>query len=296
MNQIQRFSASFTVVLLVGGLLFVHQSRRLDELRGHSESPALARRSNPSPTGSTPPVSTAPSSRPKLSDADTAAAFVKTFKEKLTSTIEPEAFSALLGNGGRFERICSVAKLTDAERAIVEKQLVQFDAENARLSLDSKLTPDARATALFALKTRRNEWLEAQLGKERAEAIKVSDQAKKRADAQERAALAVSLISGIARLSAAQKDELFKGLVERDLQPSQAEPMIEQQTYGKIEMEPPIPDLTEEAAKILTPDQLQASQRQLERSNLSLVQQQKLITKMMEAIQPALEDMLQSNP
>lgn len=296
MNQIQRFSASFAVVLLLGGLLFVHQSRQLDELRGHSESPALARRSNPSPNGSTPPGSTAPSSRPKPSDADTAAAFVKTFKEKLASTIEPEAFAAFLGNGGRFERICSVAKLTDDERAIVEKQLEQFDAENARLSLDSKLTPDARATALSALKMRRNEWLEAQLGKERAEAIKVSDQAQKRADAEERAALAVSRISGIARLSAAQRDELFKGLVERDLQPSQAEPMIEQQTYGKIEMEPPVPDLTEEAAKILTPDQLQASQRQLERSNLSLVQQQKLITKMMEAMQPALEEMLQSNP
>ncbi len=299
MKPIQRLSATSGIVLLLGVLMFTHQTQRLRELQKRSDLlAATARATDPSFDGSTPPESPMAASRKPCPapNPDLPGEFITRLKEKLVSSIKPEHLTGYLGDEGQFERIAATTNLSDEERAIVRQGLEPFDLQKARLYLDLGLTPAARARELAEVRRRKDEWLIAHLGKERSDAFFLSDQRHARALAEQQATVAISRLSHSLDLSDEQKDELHTGLVDRVLHPGPAGEMPDVGTFGIIQMEPPAPDVSEEVEKILTSGQRLIYQQQRENTRRNIAQRSQMLNAITESMQPALEELLQMTP
>ena len=266
MNQNLRFTASFTTILLLGVLAFTYQTRHLGGLQSRSSSHAAAV-SSPTPSSdqsTSQELSAAAMEKHSLAAATAAtvdpdADFMDTVNKKLVTLIKPEHYAKTLWDKEQLERIAAVVKLTDEEGVNLQKRLEQFDLAKASLFLNPNLTPAARASELAKAKQQKVDWFTTQLGKKRADEIILSSQLHERAATEEQASQAVSRMSDTLNLSEEQKEQLQAGLVERDLNPLTL-PMLVTKVYGTIQTEPPVPDISEDIEKILTPIQLQMYQ------------------------------------
>ncbi len=215
-------------------------------------------------------------------------------KTKLLASIKPDDLAEMLADGGDFLNIETAVTLTDEERTSIQQKLKQFNLKKAALFLNANLTPTARATELATAKRLKDEWLSAKLGKERANAVTLSDQARQRSSVEKRADEAILRMDYCLNLSAAQKDQLRAGLIERDLVPVTTEEMLIQKNNSNINMEPPVPDLSAEIEKILTPAQLKLHHQHNAAGAYNNIQQQNLVNSYMQAAQATVEEFLQN--
>ncbi len=269
MNHFFSFIASFTTIFLVGALDFVYQTRYLGGLQNRSDSHAAALSSSALSLDQSMSQELSAAVMEKQSPAvvtaltvDPVADYMETINKKLVTLVKPEQLAKILGDRKQLKRIAGVVKLTDEERVNVQNRLEQFELAKASLLLNSKLTPAARASELAKAKQQKDEWLSTQLGKQRADEIIRSNQRHEHAATEQRASLAISRMSEILNLSENQKMQLHAGFVERALNP-QTQPMLAAKVYGTIQTEPPVPDISEDAEKILTSAQWQVHQNQV---------------------------------
>lgn len=268
MNQNLRFTASFTTILLLGVLAFTYQTRHFGRLWSGSDSHAVAvRSSTPSLEQSTIQEMSAAALEKQASAAATDATvdpvvdFMDTINEKLVTLIKPEQLAKILGDREQLGRIAGVVKLNDEERVNLQKRLEQFELAKASLLLNPNLTPAARASELAKAKQQKDDWFSTQLGRIKSDEIIRSNHLHEHATTERRASLAISRMSDTLNLSEDQKEQLQVGLVERDLNPV-TQPMLAVKVFGTIQTEPPDPDISEDAEKILTPAQWQTYQIQ----------------------------------
>jgi hypothetical protein len=267
MNQNLRFTASFMTILLLGILAFIYQTRYLGGLQIQSNSQAAAVGSSASfleqsttKESSAATVKQSPAAA-TVATVDPVAVFMDTINEKLVTLVKPEQLAKILRNKTKLERVTAVVKLSDEERENIQKRLEQFDIANCSLLLNPNLTPAARASELAKARKQKDDWLSAQLGKKRSDEVTRASQFHENAATELRASLAVSRMSATLNLSDEQKKQLQAGLVERDLDPL-TQPMLSAKVFGTIQTEPPVPDISEDAEKILTPAQWQFHQTQ----------------------------------
>jgi len=303
----KHLSVTFAIVLLLGGLMSFHQTRRLTVLENRQGALAAATDTvNPprhevsqadlhvGPAGVRNPPALAAAQDP---EADPAAAFIEALKDKLKTSLKPEQVAGFLINEQAFESLALAAHLTAEERVSVQAGLKSYDLERAGLYLDRTLTTAARLEGLAEVKQRQEAWLAGQLGKDRYEAVLLSGKRNKRASAERMASAGVSRISSSVDLTEAQKAELHAGFLERSLNP--AIPRggeIAVIASSSIEMGPFAPDLSEDAEKILTPGQWQLYQGQMDASAKSMNRQGELMLGLMESLKPAFGELLESKP
>ena len=249
-------------------LAFTYQTRHLGRLRGRSVSHAVTVNSAAASLDQSTSKELSAAALKKQSYAaatdasvDPVADFMDTINEKLVTLIKPEQLAKILGDREQLERIAGVVKLTDEERINLQKRLEQFELAKASLLLNSNLTPATRANELANAKQQKDDWFSTQLGRMRSEEIIRSNQLHEHAATERRASLAVSRMNDTLNLSDDQKEQLQVGLVERDLNPV-TQPMLAVKIYGTIQTNPPDPDISEDAEKILTPAQWQTYQIQ----------------------------------
>ncbi|MES2659543.1 MAG: hypothetical protein V4689_13070 [Verrucomicrobiota bacterium] len=302
MNPVQRLSISFGAILLFGGLMFIYQTQRLGELERRAESRSAATMTDvppldggpaPDSPGAVPAVKSTPAA------TDPAGEFIGKLKEALATSLTEEQVIAFLNMGGKgaaFESLAATANLTKEERDTIRQGLEQYDQERAALYLNRGLAPAALTAGLAEVKRRQEEWLAAQLGKERYEAVLRSDEQDTRASAERRAEQSVSRISSAADLTEAQKDKLYAGFLELNLHPPKtAEDKLVVETFGNLEMGPSAPDLSGDAERILTPKQRQLYQLQREASAQNTAAQSEMIMGLMESLMPAVMGLLETD-
>jgi hypothetical protein len=299
MNPIQRLSISFGVILLLGGLMFVHQTKRLGDLE-RSRSAAAVTAVPPIDGGPAPESHDAvPAVKSPPAATDPAAEFIGKLKEALAASLTKDQVIAFLNTDRKwvaFESLAATANLTKAERDTIRRGLEAYDEERAALYLNRGLAPAALSAGLTQVKRRQEEWLGTQLGQERYEAVLRSDEQDARTSAEQRAAQSVSRISAAADLTEAQKDQLYAGFLELNLQPIQAaEDKLVVETFGNLEKGPFAPDLSEDVERILTPEQLQLYQLQRGASSQSTAAQGKMMNGLMKSVMPAVMGLLETD-
>lgn len=276
MNRNLRFTVSFTSILLLGVLAFTYQTRYLRVLQSRSDSHTAAvsssapsvnqftsQKSSAAMEKQSPPAAT-------VATVDPIADFMEAINEKLVTLIKPEQLAKFFGDKTQLERIATTVKLTDEEHVNVQKRLELFDLTKCSLLLNPNLTPAARANELAQAKQQKDQWLLTQLGKKRSAEVILANQLDENAATEQRALSAVSRMSETLNLSDPQKEQLQAGLVEHDLTP-QTQSMLAIRVYGTIQTEPPVPDISEDVEKILTPAQLKIYQT----PNVSILQDDK---------------------
>lgn len=302
MNPIQRLSISFGVILLLGGLMFVHQTKRLGDLeRSRSAAAVTAVTAVPPSDGGPAPESpgAVPAVKSPPAATDPAAEFIGKLKEALAASLTKDqviAFMSMERKGVAFESLAAAANLTKKERNTILKGLEPYDEQRAALYLNRGLAPAARSAGLAHVKLRQEEWLATQLGKERYEAVLRSEEQDARTSAERGAAKSVSRISAAADLTDAQKDQLYAGFLERNLHPTKAaEDKLVVGTFGNLEKGPFAPDLSGDVERILTPEQLQLYQLQREASAQSAAVQGKMVNGLMQSMMPAVMGLLETD-
>jgi hypothetical protein len=265
MNQNLRFIASFVTILLLGMLAFIYQTHYLGGLRSHSDSRAAVDASSASfleqsiRQESAAAMEKQSPAAAKVSPVDPVADFMETIDEKLVTLIKPEQLAKISGDRTQLERITEVVKLTDEERENIQKRLEQFEISKCSLLLNSNLTPATRASELVKAKKQKDDSLSAQLGKKRSDEVIRANQLHENTATELRPSLAVSRMATTLNLSDKQREQLQAGLVERDLNPS-TQSMLAARVHGTVQTEPPPPDISEDAEKILRPAQWQIYQ------------------------------------
>ncbi len=259
MNQNLRFTASFTTILLLGVMAFTYQTHYLGGLQSRSDSQTSAVSSFVSSLEQSTKQEGSAAAMEKQSPATAASVdpidvFMETINEKLVTLIKPEQLAKILGDKTQLERISAVVKLSDEERENVQKRLEQFEISKCSLLLNPNLTPAARASELAKAKQRKDDSLSTQLGKKRSDEVIRANQLHENAATELRASLAISRMAETLNLSDEQKEQLQAGLVERDLNPP-TQPMLSARVCGTVQTDPPAPDISENAEKILTPAQ-----------------------------------------
>ena len=224
---------------------------------------------------------------------DPVAEFIDLVNEKLVTLIKPEQWAKTLWDKAQWERIAAVVKLTDEESVNLQKRLEQFDLAKVLLLLNSNLTPTARASELVKAKQQMGDWFTTQLGKKRADEIILSNQLSERDTNEQEASRAVSRMSDTLNLSEDQKAQLQAGLVERELNPLIL-PMATMQIVGTLQTEPPVPDISEDIEKTLTPIQWQMYQK-LSATNRQKEEELKDMGEMMSGLLPALAEEIFKN-
>lgn len=294
MKPIQYLFISFLGILLAGALLFFYQTQRLAELERHAEVQSAAA------------VTAAPSRIPASRSVDPASktahpaslVFLGKLKDALANSLTKNQVEALLNPGDAelgFESLVTAANLTGDEREAVRRGLKQFDGHRAELYLNRSLSPAALADELLKVKGRREAWLAAQLGKERYEAVVRCGERQARASAERRAAASVSRISSAADLSQAQKDALYAGFLDLNLNPpSSAGNKLTVETFANLKVEPSVPDLSEDAEKILTEEQLRLYQLQKKTSAQTLAARSQGLMGITESLIPTVMNLLET--
>ena len=300
MNQKLRFTASFTTILLLGVVAFTCQTRHLGGLQSRSDSHAAAVSSSAPPLDQSTSQELSASAMEKqcvaaatAATVDPVAEFIDLVNEKLVTLIKPEQWAKTLWDKAQWERIAAVVKLTDEESVNLQKRLEQFDLAKVLLSLNSNLTPAARASELVKAKQQMGDWFTTQLGKKRADEIILSNQLSERDTNEQEASRAVSRMSDTLNLSEDQKVQLQAGLVERELNPLIL-PMATMQIVGTLQTEPPVPDISEDIEKTLTPIQWQMYQK-LSATNRQKEEELKDMGEMMSGLLPALAEEIFKN-
>jgi hypothetical protein len=303
MNPVHRLSISFGVILILGGLIFSHQNRRLEDLAHRAEFRSAAASPPITPLNETPEADssdTTPaveSSQPRTDPAD---AFISKLKEALAASLAKDQVRAFLNMGGKglsFESLAAAANPTNVERDTIRQGLERYDEQKVALYLNRDLASTALTAGLAEVKRRQDEWLAAQLGKERYEAILRSNEQHTRASAERRAAGSVSRINSAADLTETQKEKLYAGFLELNLHPpTAAEDKLVVDTFGYLEIGPSAPDLSEDAEKILTPEQRQLYQLQQQAAAQNTAAQGAAMMSMMESLMPVVMGLLESDP
>lgn len=301
MNPTLRLSASFAVVILVGGLIFSIQTRKLAELERHTEY--LSTASVATPPAKTPCLAgvsdTAPSTKSLSSDADPAAAFIAKIEETLTASLTEEQVTTLqkmTADGMGFECLATAANLNEEERNKIQQGLKSYDQQRTVLYLNRKLPATTLAVGLAEVKQRQEEWLAAQLGPERYESLLRSDERETTARAARKATDSVSRINSVADLTETQRDKLYAGFLELNLHPTKpAEHKLTVETSGDIEFGPFAPDLSEDIEKLLTPDQLEIYQLQRRAMAEEVKARDDLKMGLMPSLMATVMELLESN-
>jgi hypothetical protein len=156
-------------------------------------------------------------------------------------------------------RIAIAAGLTPEERALFEERFAAFRREQALLMKRKDLNGTAENEAWKTLADQKNDWIADQLGSGRMAKVEEAKKVTVRAGAERDAARLVSRISNAADLTTDQKDRLYATFVEQ----AQRAPAIgvpgdqalKFRVSGSMKEEPPVPDISEEARAILTPEQ-----------------------------------------
>jgi hypothetical protein len=306
MNPIQRLSISFGVILLLGGLMFIYQTKRLGDLERSRSAAAAAAVAAAGDTAVPPfdggPAPDSPGAVPAVKSppaaTDPASEFIGKLKEALAASLTKDQVLTLekMTGKGVFESLAATANLTEEERNTIRQGLEQYDEERAALYLNRGLAPAALTAGLEKVERRQKEWLATQLGKERYEAVLRSDEQNARASAERRAAQSVSRISAAADLTEAQKDQLYAGFLELNLHPTKAaEDKLVVETFGTLKMGPFTPDLSGDVERILTPEQRQLYQLQREASAQSTAAQDEIIMGLMKSMMPTVMGLLETD-
>ncbi len=299
MNPVQRLSASFAVILLLGGAMFIYQTQQLVEIEQRAErQPAI---SAATPADDETPLAevspTTPITKSSQPDTDPAVAMIAKLNGILAKTLT-EDLVIMLQNveaKGRNLESLTAANLSNAERDMIRQGLEPYAKERAALYLNRDL-PSAALTAGLAEVTRRQEeWLAAQLGKDRYDSVLRADEQKTRLSAERRATQSVSRISAAADLTDTQQDQLYAGFLQHNLHPPKAvEDKLVVQTFGNLTVGPSTPDLSEDAEKLLTPAQLKIYQLQKQNAATNAEVQGKLTGTLMERLMPAVQQLLET--
>ena len=303
MNPVQRLSISFGVILVLGGLIFFHQNRRLDDLAHRAEFRSAAAGPPLAPLDGTPEADssdTTPAVESPQQGIDPADAFNRKLKEALAASLAKDQVRTFLKVGGKelpFESLAAAANLTNEERDTIRQGLERYDEQKVALYLNRGLATAALTAGLAEVKGRQEEWLAAQLGKERYESILRSNEQHTRASAERRAAGSVSRINSAADLTETQKEKLYAGFLELNLHPpTAAEDKLVVDTFGYLEIGPSAPDLSADAEKILTPEQWQLYQLKRQAAAQNTAAQGEAIMRMMKSLMPAVMELLESDP
>ncbi|MES2438877.1 MAG: hypothetical protein V4584_07415 [Verrucomicrobiota bacterium] len=300
MHTVQRISTSFAAILLLGGLIFIYQTRRLDELEHRSGFRSTGSATPPDDETRLADASdTAPAVKSPQPGTDPTQTFIAKLKETLATSLTEDqviAFRNMGAKGLTVEDLGAAANLSKEERNTIRQGLKQYDKQRAALYLDHDLAPAALTSGLAEVKHRQEKWLAAQLGRERYESVLRSDERKARASAEHRAAESVSRISSAADLTESQKDRLYAGFLDINLHPPKAaEDKLVVETFGNLEIGPSAPDLSEDAEKILTPDQLRIYQLQRRATAENAGAQNDLMMGMMQSLMPTVLELLETN-
>lgn len=298
MNPLRRFSITFGIILLLGGLLYVYQTRRLGEIARHVESrSAVAETGVPSPDNA--PVAGKPwkASQP---DADEAEKFIVKLKAALAASLTEDQLTSFLSMGGTgvtFETVAASTHLTPEESSAIREGMEKYDKERAVLYLNHDPTRAALNAGLAGLKLRQEKWLAGQLGTERYARLIRDDDRRARDSARQRAAESVARIGSATDLTEEQKEKLNDGFLKLNLDPPRtaAENKLVVETTGSLETGPSAPDLSEEAEKILTPGQLEGYQRQREAAAENTKARSEATMGMMESLLPAVIKLLEND-
>lgn len=302
MNSLQHFSITFGSVLLIGGLAFIHQTRRLGEIRQLVKAMPAVAESAGRPLGETSAADQS-ADRPAMTDpqqdTDAAEKFIGKLKRALAAALTEDQVAAFLKTGGRagtFECLAAAVDLTLEESATIREGLEKYDGQRAALYANHDLAPATLAGGLAGLKRRHEEWLAGQLGPERYAALNLHQERRTSDSAKLRAAASVSRIAAATELTEAQRQQLNEGFLELNLRPTlPAEDKLVVETFGNLTMGPPAPDLSSEAEKILTPEQLENYQIQQEAAVENTEAQSGAMMEMMESLLPAVIKLLETD-
>jgi hypothetical protein len=304
MNPLRRFSITFGSILLLGGLVFVYQTRRLGEI-GRGVTPRSTAMGNAVPTRDEISDTGEPAKKTgegtRQPDKDEAAEFIGKLKAALANSLTEDQVIAFLNmgtKGATFETIAAAANLTLEESATIRERLEKFDQERAALYLNHDLTPAALNTGLAEVNLRQDKWLAGQLGADRyAELIRYDDR-RSRNSAKQRAAESVARIGSATDLTEAQKEKLNEGFLELNLRTPETavENKLVVETNGSLELGPSAPDLSEEVEKILTPEQLEDYQLQREAIAQNTEARSEVLMEMMQSLMPAVIRLLENDP
>ena len=299
MNLVQRLSASFAVILLLGGAMFIYQTKRLVEIEQRAEHQPAVSAATPADGGTplaevSPTTPIAKSSQP---DTDPAAAMIAKLNGILAKALTEDLvimYENVKAKGRNLESL-TAANLSDLERETIRKGLEPYAKEKAALHLNRDLPAAASTAGLAEVTRRQEEWLAAQLGKERYDSVLRADEQKTRLSAERLATKSVSRIAAAADLTDTQRDQLYAGFLQHNLHPPKAvEDKLVVQTYGNLTVGPSAPDLSEDAEKILNPAQLKIYQLQKQNAATNSEVQGKLMGVMMENLMPAVQQLLES--
>lgn len=255
MNRPFLFSAA--AVLIAGAVVFAQQSRRLTEVRGTSVPPAPATAPNVSARPWAPPPAKPPEPEGRLLDR---------LGERLVESLDPAQVAVFLEAADAMElgHIALAAHLSAEERKAFEEKFAAIRHEQSLLLKRTGLTSETENSAWKNLSEQKKAWVTAQLGPERAAKMEESKKAFAQAGAEHDAARLVSRISHVADLTPEQKDRLYATFVERAQNPP---PSPDQALKFRVSVdmreEPAIPDISEEAGTILTPEQLAAHKQSI---------------------------------
>lgn len=175
---------------------------------------------------------------------------------RLVFTAEQIAAFAELADEPLAGRIALHAGLSDAEQEKFRRQFAAFRLEKAKLQTAGS---PARET-LAEVDARRESWIAEQLGPERAAKWQAAETARLQADDEKEAATAVNKIARAVNLTAEQKDALYSKLLTKTATPAppagDTVPRLQINATVSSDGGIGVPNLTEEARAILTPQQL----------------------------------------
>jgi hypothetical protein len=267
------FFISAAVVITAGAVIFAKQTGRLAEARqiASAEPSTVSAPAAASSRTWAPPPAKRPEPEGRLLDR---------LGERLVASLDLPQMTLFLEATDSVElgRIVSTAHLTEEEQKAFEEKFAAFRREQALLMKRKDLNGAAENEAWKNLAEQKKDWIAAQLGPGRMAKVEEAKEVTARAGAERDAAQLVSRISNAADLTTDQKDRLYATFVEQ-VQRAPAIAVPEDQALkfrvsGSMKEEPPVPDISEEARAILTPEQLSLHEQS---STLSLRQQETMM-------------------
>lgn len=203
--------------------------------------------------------------------------------ERLVASLEQPQMDLFIkaADAAELGRMALAAGLSAEERAAFAERFAAYRRDIAALERRKEMSRDEKDDARKKLTAEKEAWVAEKLGAERKSKVDGADRVFAMATAEHDAARVVSRVSDAADLTTEQKDRLYATLVERVQNPPPAAVSTEDEdealkfrVHGSMKEEPPVPDISEEARAILTPEQWEVHEQS---RDLSARQQQAMM-------------------
>lgn len=285
MTALSKALSAATVVLAAAAFLFQRQTTELIALQRTASAPVVATPPASAKSWHPPPRAQRPPPQGRLLDK---------LEAKVRGIIGPAQIASFTEAADEqlLGRLALIAGLTDDERAAMRREFGVFRLEKARLQAAGGVSH----AALAAMDQRREAWLAAQLGPERAAAWQAAETSREQAGAERDAAAGMNRIARAVSLSAEQKDMLYARLLDKAAHPAAREGDAATRLMLNATISDDtgvaVPAIHDEARAILTPEQRAVYEANTAASARSSARMQEAMMSLVPALLGAAQELL----